>query len=178
MRCSVGSKGIPAMAAGMVLLFAPACGYRLVGRNTFLPEHIRIVAVKAFENRTTRPEVEQRVTEEVAREFARRGGYRVVADPSGADALLEGAVTDFRTNPVQFSAEGRATRVETVVLIEATLRDLKTDQVLWRQSGLPFREQYDVPETESEFIDQESIALDEIARGAAGALVSSILEGF
>ena len=165
-------------ACAVALLLASSCGYRLAGGNTFLPEHIRVVAVTPFENRTTRPEIEQRVTEEVAREFARRGGYRVVADPKGADALLEGAVTDFRTNPVQFNEAGRATRVETVVLLQATVRDLRSDQVLWSQSGLPFREQYDVPETEAEFFDQETIALEEIARGAAGALVSSILEGF
>jgi len=102
----------------------------------------------------------------------------VVTDPAGADALLEGAITDFRTNPVQFNAEGRATRVETVVLLRATLRDLKTDQVLWQQANLPFREQYDVPESALDLSDTETLALDEIARGAAGALVGSILEGF
>lgn len=160
------------------LLAGTGCGYRLAGANSFLPPSIRTVAIIPFENRTARPEIEQRVTEEVAREFARRGGYRVVADPTGADALLAGAVTDFRTNPVQFSEDGRATRVETVVLIQATLREVRSDQVLWQQANLPFREQYDVPESVTDLTDTETLALEEIARGAAGALVSSILEGF
>jgi TolB-like protein len=164
--------------AAVAVAGAGGCGYRLAGGNTFLPPHVRVIVITPFENQTTRPEIEQRVTEEVAREFAKRGGYKVVAETAGADALLEGAVTDLRTNPVQFNEEGRATRVETVVLIRATLRDLASDQVLWSQAGLPFREQYDVPESQTEFVDQESLALDEIARGAAGALVSSILEGF
>lgn len=155
------------------------CGYRLAGGGAgVLPPTVRVVAVLTFENRTARPEIEQRVTEEVAREFARRGRYRVVTDPTGADALLEGAITDFRTSPVQFNAEGRATRVESVVYLRATLRDLKTDQVLWQQANLPFREQYDVPESALDLSDTETLALEEIARGAAGALVSSILEGF
>jgi hypothetical protein len=64
------------------------------------------------------------------------------------------------------------------VLLRATLRDLKTDQVLWQQANLPFREQYDVPESALDLSDTETLALDEIARGAAGALVGSILEGF
>src|SRR6185369_14972434 len=98
-------------------LLAAGCGYRLAGGGSgVLPPTVRIVAVTTFENRTARTEIEQRVTEEVAREFSRRGRYKVVTDPAGADALLEGAITDFRTNPVQFNAEGRATRVETVVL--------------------------------------------------------------
>jgi hypothetical protein len=144
-----------------------------------LPETVRAIAVVPFENRTTRPEIEQRVTEEVARELSQRGGYRVVGSGSGADAVLEGAVIDYRTSPVQISGTtGRRSRVEAVVTLEATVRDVASDAVLWRQSGLVFREQFDVPEDTEDFFDQETVALDEIARGAAGALVTSIIEGF
>ena len=131
-----------------------------------------------FENQTRRPEIEQRVTEEVARELSKRGGYTVVTDRQSADALLEGAVVGFDTMPVQFSAQGRATRVETVVRLRATLRDVRSGNPYWSQDGLVFREQYDVPEEEADFFDRETLALDEIARGAAGALVASIFEGF
>jgi TolB-like protein len=170
LRCAAA-----AWVAGLVTL--GGCGYGLSGRGTFLPRQIRVIALVPFENRTSRPEIEQRVTEEVARELAKRGQYRVVTEPAGAHALLEGAVTGFRASPVQFTQEGRASRVEAVVMIEATLRDLSNDQVLWSQRGLLFREQYDVP-PEGEFFDQETLALDDIARGAAGALVTSIVEGF
>jgi TolB-like protein len=164
------------------------CGYKLAGANTFLPERIRAIGVAPFENRTRRPEIDQRLTEQVAREFSKRGEYSVVTDTEEADAWLEGAVADFRTQPVQFNEQGRATRLETVVRIEATLRDLGTGEILWNQSSLVFREQYDVSEQETElspggtadepFFDRETLALDQIARGAAGALVTSILEGF
>jgi TolB-like protein len=177
---------------GIVLALAlaaacAACGYRLAGQNTYLPARIRVVAVLPFENRTTRPEIEQRVTEEVSREFSKRRQYRVVTAKDGADAVLEGAVTGFRTDPVQFNSQGRATRVETIVTLDATLRDLSNDEILWSQARLLFRSQYDVQDqgtdlpsgaTSSQYFDQETLALDEIARGAAGALVNSILEGF
>ena len=61
--------------------------------------------------------------------------------------------------------------------IQASLREVASDEILWSQSGLIFREQFDVPET-GEFFDQETLALDEIARGAAGVVVTSIFEGF
>ena len=116
-------KGSPGAAVLLACLLAQGCGYRLAGGGSgVLPPTVQVVAVTTFENRTARTEIEQRVTEEVAREFSRRGRYKVVTDPVGADALLEGAITDFRTNPVQFNAEGRATRVETVVMLRATLR--------------------------------------------------------
>lgn len=179
---------IAAAVAMCTALAATGCGYKLSGANSFLPERIRAVGVAPFENRTRRPEIDQRLTEQVTREFAKRGGYTVVSRTEEADAWLEGAVADFRTQPVQFNEQGRATRLETVVRVEATLRDLETGEILWSQSSLTFREQYEVSEeelgvspgggTDEPFFDRETLALDQIARGAAVALVTSILEGF
>jgi TolB-like protein len=168
------------LAAVLLLTLAaalPSCGYHLSGAVTSLPENIKVIAVLPFENRTNRPEIEQRVTEEVADELTRRGRYKVVTSREAADAVLVGAVTSYRTTPVQFTTAGRATRVEAFVTLQATLRETLNDEILWSQSGLIFKEQYDVPES-GEFFDQESVALDEIAEGAAGVLITSILEGF
>ena len=167
-------------ALAPLLLFSallPSCGYHLSGAVSGPLESIKIIAVLPFENRTNRPEIEQRITEQVADELTRRGRYKVVTDRTTADAVLEGAVTSYRTSPVQFTSAGRATRVEAFVTLQATLRETLKDEVLWSQSGLIFKEQYDVPES-GEFIDQESVALDDIAKGAAGVLITSILEGF
>lgn len=171
------------LRTGLLVMLLPwvgwGCGYRLLGAKGSNPilRGVRVIAVAPFENRTTRPEIEQRVTEEVTRVLSERGGYKVVTGREGAEALLEGAITSYRTSPVQFGSGGRASRVEAVVTVQATLRDLKSDDVLWSQEGLIFRQQFDVPET-GEFVDRETVALDEIARGAAGVLINSILEGF
>jgi hypothetical protein len=169
-----------AAVAALAALVPAGCGYRLAGGNTFLPPHIQVIVVLPFENRTTRPEIEQRVTEEVARELSKRGRYKLVTDRATADAVLEGAVTSYRTQAVEFGADARASRIEAVVTLQATLRERASDAVLWSQDGLVFREQFDVEATgqESVFLEEESVALDEIARGAAGLLVTSILEGF
>ena len=64
------------------LLVGAGCGYHLAGTGgpSVIPEHVKIIVVVPFENRTTRPEIEQRVTEEVARELSQRGKYEVVID--------------------------------------------------------------------------------------------------
>lgn len=166
------------MSASALLLAAAGCGYRLSGTGTFLPPEIRTIAVAPFENRSARPEIEVRTTEAVARELSRRGGYKVVTDKAQADAYLEGAVTDFRTTPVQFNDQGRATRLETAVVLRASLRDLKSGEVLWSQASLLFRDQYDVQQEQANYFDLETTALDTLARGAAQTLVNSITEGF
>ncbi len=175
-RSRSAAVGLPVLLL-LVLPVLSGCGYALVGRGSVLPKYVKTVAINSFENRTTRPEIEQRVTEEVAREFSQRGRYRIVSDPKSADVVLDGAIQSWRTRPIQFSSAGRATRVETVVSIQATLRETRTDDILWNQSRLIFREQYDIQEA-GEFFDEETLALDDIAQGAAGALVTSILEGF
>jgi TolB-like protein len=157
-------------------LLAVACGYYLSGSGT-LPKNVRVVTILPFENRTGRPEIEQRVTEELARALSARGPYKVVANPTDADAVLEGAVTRYETTPVQFTDAGRASRVEASVTVQASLRDRSNDEILWSQSGLIFRGQYNVPEA-GQFFDQESVSMDEIARGAAEAVITSIFEGF
>ena len=161
-----------ALLSGVLAL--SGCGYKLAGGNTFLPERIKSILVTPFENRTSRPEIDQRVTEAVARELSKRGGYKVVSERADADAILGGAVTEYRLNPVQFDEEGRATRMEAIVTLQAALRDRADESVLWSQTGLVFREQYDVLSE----VREEQIALDDIALGAAGALVTSMFEGF
>jgi TolB-like protein len=161
---------------GLLGLLLTGCGYRLAGTGgTVFP--VKVLVVVPFENRTNRPEIEQRVTEEVARELSRRGKYEVVTDRAKADGILEGAITSYRTSPVEFGTESLASRVEAKVTLQATLRELATDEVLWSRTGLIFREQFDVADTE-QFFDEESIALDEIAKGAAGALVTAMFEDF
>ena len=175
---TVRPRAVAGAAFALLLCGLAGCGYALVGTTSVLPEHVKIIAVLPFENRTNRPEIEQRVTEEVASQLSRRRRYRVVTDRTAADAVLEGAVTLYRTTPVQFTAEGRASRVEVLVTIQATLRETSTDEILWSQSGLIFKEQYDLPPETTEFFDRESVAQTEIAEGVAGVLVASIFEGF
>jgi outer membrane lipopolysaccharide assembly protein LptE/RlpB len=163
-------------ALGAVLVLG--CGYRLAGTGAgTLPPHIRSVAIEPFANRTERPEIEQRITEALTRELSRRGRYRLVTDASAADAVLDGAVTAYRTPPVEFTSAGRQSRVEATVTLEATLRDRAADAVLWSQAGLVYKQPFDVPDS-GVYVDQESAALDLLARQAAESLITSMLEGF
>lgn len=165
------------LLAGVLLagLAAAGCGYKLSG-GISLPDHIKVIAVLPFDNRTTRPEIEQRVTEEVTTELNKRSRIRVTVGATDADAVLEGAITSYRTTPVVFGSSGRQNRTEAIVTLQATLRDTTNDTVLWSQSGLVFKEQFEVVESGA-FFDQETVALDDIARGAAEVLVTSMVDG-
>jgi outer membrane lipopolysaccharide assembly protein LptE/RlpB len=175
MRGSTCSIVLAAALGGVGLL--SGCGYHLVGRGRTLPEGVHTVAVPLLANETRRAEVEQRVTEQLVRELNVRSGVKVLAEKEGADALLTGAITGYESSPVVLNPEGRATRYEVTMTARMRLEDLRGNQVLWSNDQYVFRSQYDVPE-DTTFIDQEIVAIDQVAREFAVSVVTAMLEGF
>jgi outer membrane lipopolysaccharide assembly protein LptE/RlpB len=168
-----------AIALGLAAaLLTPACGYRLAGRNQLLPPSVRVIGVPPFENHTRRPEIEQRITEQVTATFIQRGGYRTTASERGADAVLRGEVTGYDVTPVSVGPDGRANRYEVVITASVELDTVPAGSVLFRSSHFVFKKQYDVEGNLVNFFDQEIVAIEQIARDFAQSVVTSILEGF
>jgi hypothetical protein len=58
------------------------------------------------------------------------------------------------------------------------LKETRTDKVLWEDDHFLFKRQYDVAQTSVTYVDQETIAIDQVATDFAQSVVTSILEGF
>src|SRR6185295_14820905 len=98
------------LAARCALLALTGCGYALVGKGNFLDPSIHTIAVPAFVNRTTRVELEQRVTQSVADEFVSRGRLCLVTNTTEADAILKGSIDSFGIIPIASNEQARATQ--------------------------------------------------------------------
>ena len=165
-----------------VLVLAPlllaACGYALVGRSNFLDPSIRTIEVPAFVNKTTRVELEQRVTQAVAQEFVSRGRLALVTDSKEAHVILRGSIDSFGIFPIAFD-QGRATRYQVSVTARIELLDHRNDdKVLWKNDQYRFSENYEVNIASTDAFDQETRAIQEIAVRFAEGLVTNLLEGF
>ncbi len=168
-----------ARAAALALVAGLAgCGYHLSGRSSGALPGIHTVGIPTFENRTSRPELEQRVTEHVIDEFTTRGRVRIVPGEEGAQAVLKGTILSYTVNPVSISELGRATRYEIMITAHVLLREVGTDRILWEDDHFLFKRQYDLPATPQSFVDQEIVAIDDVATDFARGVVTSILEGF
>ena len=86
----------------VLLASTAACGYRVAGQGSRLPQNLKVIAVPAFVNRTPWMGLEQRLTDAVMREFIHRTRYQVVGVEEGADAALRGTVLNASTAPVLF----------------------------------------------------------------------------
>jgi len=159
------------------------CGYSLAGRGSFLPDSIRVIGVPEFLNQTSYLEVERRFTERVRSEFIGRGRYQVLAQESGADAVLRGTITGLSIVPANFNDNQQATRYVIVVNTKIEFIDLATNKALWENPSMVFREEYDLPpDTQAgnpaAFFGQGSNALERVANDFARSVVSAILEAF
>lgn len=162
--------------AAVVLL--SGCGYALVGRSNFLDPSIRTIEVPSFVNRTTRVELEQRVTQAVANELVSRGRLSLVTSTSQADVILRGSIDTFNIFPIAFD-QGRATRYQISITANIELVDHRNeDKVLWKNDQYRFTESYEVNVAGGDTFDQETRAIQEIAIRFAESLVASLLEGF
>jgi len=161
-------------------LLATACGYTLVGTaQNLLPPTVHTIQVPAFVNRTTRVELEQRVTQAVAAEFVSRGRLRLVTAPADADVILRGSIDSFGIFPIAFNAQGRATQYQVAITANIVLVDHRADdKVLWKNDQYRFTENYQTNTESTDAFDQETRALQEIAQRFAETLVTNLLEGF
>ena len=177
LQAGIGAALIPALLPVLLPVLLAGCGYKLAGGGS-LPEHVRRIAVPMFENRTQNPDIAQRMTESIVNEFVRRGNYVTVPSPQGADAVLRGAILTYRTVPIAIDPDGRATRYEIQIHMEAKLEDLVQKKILWEDDHYIFRGQYDVDPVEARSFDRTIIAIEEVSREAARSVVATILEGF
>src|SRR5438552_9137067 len=155
------------------------CGYGLVGSGNSLDPKIKTIEVPAFVNKTTRVELEQRVTQAVADEFVSRGRLRLVTGPWNADAILRGSIDSFGIFPVAFNTQGRATQYQISITAKIELLDHRNeDKVLWKNDQYRFTENYQIDINSTDAFDQETRAISEIAVRFAETLVTNLLEGF
>jgi len=155
------------------------CGYALVGSGNTLDPKIHSIEVPSFVNKTTRVELEQRVTQAVADEFVSRGRLRLVKTANDADAILRGSIDSFGIFPIAFNQQGRATQYQISITAKIELLDHRNeDKVLWKNDQYRFTENYQIDINSTDAFDQETRAITEIAQRFAESLVTNLLEGF
>jgi hypothetical protein len=149
------------------------------GRADLLPKSIQTIAVEPFGNATTRYKIADRITSAVTAEFVQRTRYRVVGDASAADALLTGAVVNYMAYPTVFDPiSGRATGVQTIVILQVTLTETASGKVLFTRPYMEMRERYEISVDPKEYFDESGMAMQRLSRDVARSVVSAILENF
>ena len=185
MKTRLTSRAFLVLAIVIAAASASACGYALAGRGSFLPADIRVVGIPLLENRTTAQRIEQFITEKIRTEFINRGSgkYNILPTSNGADAVLSGAIISLTTQAVGLEQQ-LASRYLFTVTMRVQLTHARTNEVLWSNEALTFREEYDTRTRGNAQLDstvlleQEGPAFERLSTDLARAVVSAILEAF
>jgi outer membrane lipopolysaccharide assembly protein LptE/RlpB len=164
--------------AAVLLALAIGCGYGLVGRTSTLPATIKAIRFETLVNRTARVGVEQRLSQQIARELASRGRFKVQAGAAGADAVLAGEVLGFDLYPVAFDESGRAREYQVRITARVSLKTVPDEKVLWDNPAYTFQDNYSFSTSAASYVDRENEAIDRVSERFAESLVSNLLEGF
>lgn len=168
-----------AAAAFCALAISTGCGYHVAGRADLMPKTVQTVAIPAFGNATTRYRLTDLLPQAISREFISRTRYQIVTDPSQADAILTGTVVNYFAYPIIFDpTTGRASTVQVVVYMSATLTERATGKVLFTRPNFDWKQQYEISADPQAFFDESDVAMDRLSRDVARMLVSAVLENF
>jgi hypothetical protein len=151
----------------------------VAGTASRLPPDVKTIAVPPFKNLSSTFRIEQQLTSAVTHEFLERTHFRILPNPPGADAVLNGTVKEVRARAITFDVNtGRATSLQVQVTADVKLEDLHSHKILFANSHYLFREEYQVSESPSALFEEDKPALERLSRDLARSLVTDILENF
>jgi outer membrane lipopolysaccharide assembly protein LptE/RlpB len=154
------------------------CGYHVAGTTNLLPTEIHTIAVTPWTNGSIQYKLSDYLTDAVSREMITRTHYKIVADPSKADAVLSGAVAGFFSSAtVADPVTGRSSGAQLVVLIQVRMTD-KSGKVLFERPNVEYRERYEISVSPKQYFDESQAAVQRLSKDVARTVVSSILEQF
>lgn len=132
-----------------------------------------------FVNQTHAYRLEQILTGAVVRELRTRTKYEILPQAaSDADATLRGTVTNIGTSPVTYDAQtGRASSILVTVNMKVDLVD-RQGALLYSNPSYIFRDQYQISRDVASFFEEDTPALERMARDFARTVVSNVLEAY
>jgi hypothetical protein len=119
---------------GFSALALPSCGIYSTSPGT-LPGHIKTLAIPAFENKTTQVGLEEEITQAVITRFVDDNHLKIVAE-SDANAVLSGAVVDYRNTVFGFTGREQAQEYRVQITVAVRLMDKVKNRELWRDDSM------------------------------------------
>lgn len=158
-----------------IVFFLSNCGYKIGNAPLEAPHGIKSVAVPVFDNYTSEPELGTILAEALKKEILRRGLMRVES-VERADAVVRGAVTEVKLEPLSFSGEGFTTAYR--VRLKVSVKLEKEGEIIWKTDELEKDEQFLVEGQPLDDISMRRRALEKVASDLMEALHTMMFEGF
>jgi Lipopolysaccharide-assembly len=201
LRRLISSAAALAMAA-LAAATVAGCGYHFAASGSNLPSDAKTIYVARFANRTRQTGLNDVFMRYIKDEIAMHHRLRLVDSPADADLELNGEIMAQLIMPGSFNSVLEPTIYNQSLNVTATLKDLRTNKVIWKGNHLgnlqhsPVVAQAVVPTT-PEFVQgnlrssdianmtdiqvaqtQMAAGQDQVMQNVARNLYASMSEGF
>ena len=140
---SLPKSSSSALSISLCLLIA-GCGYQFAASGSNLPSTARTIYVERFSNRTRQTGINDQFMRYVKDEIAGHRRLTLVDTPRDADLELTGEIAQKNNLPSAFNSVLEPTIYNEVLLVRASLRDKRTDKVIWSTNGMSDTERFPV----------------------------------
>jgi outer membrane lipopolysaccharide assembly protein LptE/RlpB len=167
--------------AGLLFLCAmlSGCGYHTAGSATHVPPNVRTLAVPIFANKTQAYQTEIVFTGAVIHELNARTKYEInSAEHADADATLHGTILSQSIAPLTYDTATGQSSSYLITITAAVSLTARDGRVLYANNKLTYRQQYQSTQDLASFIQEDSPAVNRLAKDFAAAVVSDMLESF
>jgi len=166
--------------AALFLLILTGCGYRTAGSATHLPPDIGTIDVPIFQTDVVNYHTEVAFTDAVVRQLTGRTKDRVTESdhPRPADATLRGTILTEMYTPLTYNAQNGQSSSYLITITASVVLTDASGKVLYRNDRFRFHSQYQETADLSSFVQEDSPAVQRMARDFAQSLVSDLLESF
>jgi len=159
---------------GVALCAALAlCGCANYRLGTTLPPHLKTIYVETFENHTEEPNIEQKITIAVRRQFQHDGQLKIVADEDTSDVTLKATLESYDVESLLYERNNpnttRRYRARVFCMVDA--RETATGKVIVQQRVTGDMTFPAVGDT----VTARRNALDEVARDLALEVVDAVI---
>ncbi len=162
------------LLAGLALS-AGGCGYSL---RPSLPPGIKTVYIPTLVNQTQEPGIEDFLTQALTQAVVNSGAAKMAPSAESADASLEGRIVGYSLASLAFDRSANVTQYRLTVALALTLRDLRKNEVIWKQDRIEDRADFQVAGQQTLNIVLQNDALQRAAVDVSRAIVSFAFEGF
>ena len=163
-----------------ICLAATGCGYHTAGSATHLPPDVGSIDVPIFQTKVENFHTEVAFTGAVVQELTSRTKDRVTKSdhPRAADAVLRGTILTEVYTPLTYNSQTGQSSSYLITVTASVVLTAADGKVLYRNDHFLFRSQYQETADLSSFIQEDSPAVERMARDFAQSLVGDLMESF
>src|SRR5262249_39247655 len=133
--------------------------------------------IPAFENRTVRAGLDQEVTQAVINRFVGDNHLKVIGEGE-ADAVLTGAVVDYKNVVFGFTGREQAQEYRVSITVAVRLLDKVKNRELWRDDALLKTQNYYVVQVPGQVAQDETSGRSDAIKKIADEILSRTIENW